>query len=155
MMNYTICFTGHRELPADSSLKADVRQAVLMCLAHGGTTFRTGGARGFDALVGEVLFALKTEGHPLRWELWLPYPRSLTEAEEHADEVVSVSGRYHPGCMQKRDRALVDGCALCLAYLTKDTGGSAYTVAYAKKQGLQVIFLPFCKKGEKRGQNVL
>ena len=58
---------------------------------------------------------------------------------EQADKVVYTSEDYFNGCMQKRNRHLVDGSSLCIAYLTKGTGGSAYTVKYAENNGLTVI----------------
>jgi hypothetical protein len=41
--------------------------------------------------------------------------------------------------MQKRNRHLVDNSSVCICYLTKPTGGTAYTVNYARRSGLQVI----------------
>ena len=58
---------------------------------------------------------------------------------KQADKVVYISEDYYNGCMQKRNRHLVDGSSLCIAYLTKETGGSAYTVKYAEKNELTVI----------------
>ena len=43
--------------------------------------------------------------------------------------------------MQKRNRHLVDNSSLCISYLTSDSGGTAYTVDYAKANGLKVINL--------------
>ena len=43
--------------------------------------------------------------------------------------------------MHKRNRHLVDHSSICVCYLTEDRGGTAYTVNYAKKQGLKVINL--------------
>ena len=36
---------------------------------------------------------------------------------------------------------MVDSSAVCIAYCTRKTGGTAYTVRYALKKGLQVINL--------------
>ena len=41
--------------------------------------------------------------------------------------------------MQKRDRYLVDDSSVCLAYLTRATGGTAYTVNYARRRGLRIV----------------
>ena len=43
--------------------------------------------------------------------------------------------------MQKRNRHLVDNSSLCISYLTSDSGGTAYTVNYAKAKGLKIINL--------------
>lgn len=41
--------------------------------------------------------------------------------------------------MQKRNRHLVDNSSACICYLTKPTGGTAYTVNYASEHGLMII----------------
>lgn len=58
-----------------------------------------------------------------------------------ADKVVYTSDEYAPGCMHKRNRHLVDRSAVCVAYCTRSTGGSAYTLSYAQKCGRRVIVL--------------
>ena len=42
--------------------------------------------------------------------------------------------------MHKRNRMLVDMSSICICYLTKDTGGTAYTVKYAEKQKLKILY---------------
>ncbi len=39
------------------------------------------------------------------------------------------------------NRYLVDNSGVCVCYLTRDAGGTAYTVNYAKRQGLEIINL--------------
>lgn len=34
---------------------------------------------------------------------------------------------------------MVDHSGVCVCYLTRDSGGTAYTINYAKKQGLNVF----------------
>lgn len=58
-----------------------------------------------------------------------------------ADKVVAVGERYEPGCMQRRNRYLVDNSAVCVGFCESDTGGAAYTLSYAEKQGLRIIRL--------------
>jgi hypothetical protein len=43
--------------------------------------------------------------------------------------------------MQERNRALVDGSDVCIAYLARSTGGTKQTFLYALRQGLEVINL--------------
>jgi len=56
-----------------------------------------------------------------------------------ADKVVYTSREYTKDCMLKRNRHLVDGSGVCICYLVKDSGGTAYTVHYAEEQGLEVV----------------
>ena len=41
--------------------------------------------------------------------------------------------------MHKRDRHLVDNSSVCVCYLNKENGGTAYTVDYDSKNGLEII----------------
>ena len=47
------------------------------------------------------------------------------------------------GCMYKRNRHLVDHSGVCVCYLTKDSGGTTYTVRYARAHGLEIINLAY------------
>jgi len=58
-----------------------------------------------------------------------------------ADKVVYISKQYTTGCMQARNRHLVDSSGVCLCCRTNPKSGTAYTVKYAQRKGLQVINL--------------
>lgn len=58
-----------------------------------------------------------------------------------ADKVVYTPLAYISGCMHERDRHLVDNSSVCVCCLTKQTGGTAYTVQYARSHGLDIIDL--------------
>jgi hypothetical protein len=58
-----------------------------------------------------------------------------------ADAVSYVGEEYRRGCMHERNRAMVHESSACIAYCKRNSGGSAYTVAYAQKMGLSVINL--------------
>lgn len=61
------------------------------------------------------------------------------DIKRQADKIVYTSKEYTRGCMHKRNRHLVDNSSACIAYLTESTGGTAYTVDYARKRGLTVF----------------
>lgn len=152
---YACCFSGHRRLPAGQlpHLRRQLRQAILDQFAQGRHNFCAGGAMGFDLLAAGEVLALRDGGYPLlRLVLLLPYPgqadrwpaeqRQLYEEQRRrADEVVFTATRYTEGCMLQRDRQLVDNSSFCICYLTRDTGGTAYTVGYARRQGVPVLNL--------------
>ena len=74
---------------------------------------------------------------------WSPEDRArYARLCAQADKVTAVSDQYEPGCMQRRNRYLVDNSAVCVAFCESDTGGAAYTLAYAQKQGLRIIRVP-------------
>ena len=43
--------------------------------------------------------------------------------------------------MLKRDRYMVDNSDIVVAYLTKSSGGTYYTVKYANEKGVKVVNL--------------
>jgi uncharacterized phage-like protein YoqJ len=61
------------------------------------------------------------------------------DIKSQCDKFVYTSDGYTRGCMFKRNRHLVDNSSLCVCYLTESKSGTAYTVEFAKKQGLSVI----------------
>ena len=66
-----------------------------------------------------------------------------------ADEVVYTAKAYTRGCLFLRNRYLVDHSAHCVCYLQRDTGGTAYTVRYARERGLVIHDLTQGWKKEK------
>lgn len=129
-----------------------MNHAIEEAIQSGYLYFGTGGALGFDTLAAKAVLKLKHKYPQIKLILVLPcksqtrgWPQAdIDEYErikQQADKVVYTSEEYFNGCMQKRNRHLVDGSSLCIAYLTKETGGTAYTVKYAKKNGVIVVNL--------------
>lgn len=148
------CFTGHREIPHEEyePLAELLEETVRKLAKKGVTEYRAGGARGFDMLAAQTVLRLKKEIPALRLVLKLPYKQKgrSWSAEERAlyEEICAqaestsyIAEHYTRGCMQRRNRQLVEGSGYCVSYCTRDTGGTAYTVAYARKNGLKIINL--------------
>ena len=144
------CFTGHRQIAFSERARLVARLDALLAELYGAgyREFRTGGARGFDTLVAlRVLFFKNT--HPdCRLSLKLPcrdQTKGWREGERivyedilaAADEVRFLCEEYTPDCMHARNRALVDGADLCVAYLTENRGGTLYTASYALKSNVE------------------
>ena len=139
--------TGHRELPE----KFDVNKLydlLEQTVRDGYDTFYCGMAKGFDLLALDCLVSLGRK-YPLKLIACIPYlgqDRKYTEKEkekytsllEWCDEKKVFSTHYFNGCCQTRDRYMVDEADIVVAYCTRDKGGTAYTVAYAKKKGKEV-----------------
>ena len=139
----TCCFTGHRSLNGAEKLKVVVRLRKVAFLG-------AGGALGFDPLAAQTILDMKKEYPQLRLILVLPCEdqtrgwRSEDIAvyeniKRRSDKVVYVSREYTPDCMHRRNRHLVDHSGTCICYLTRNSGGTAYTVDYARRKGLRVI----------------
>ncbi len=154
-MEKIVCFTGHRSVSDAeySQLNTYLTQTVEAQIQNGATVFRTGGALGFDTMAALCVLSLRRRYPHIRLELVLPCP-SQTEQWSNADvclynQILAqadshryVSQLYFSGVLQMRNRALVDGADVCIAYLrTSHGGGAAYTAAYALKKGLELINL--------------
>ena len=58
-----------------------------------------------------------------------------------ADEVVILSEHYSRGCMQRRNRALVDHADILICYVDREGSGSSQTMHLAEKKGIEVYNL--------------
>lgn len=151
MKGRTCCFTGHRCIPLEDYNAVINRTAEMVekLVKEGYLYFGAGGALGYDTISALTVLKLRKRYPKIRLILVLPC-RDQTqgwakkdvlayeEIKKQADKVVYTSERYTKGCMHKRNRHLVDNSSVCIAYLTRSKGGTAYTVDYALKQGLRV-----------------
>ena len=148
----TCCFTGHRSLSHEEKLKVAVRlrEIIAVQIKAGVVFYGAGGARGFDSLAAQTVLDMKKEYPQLRLILVLPCEDQTRrwcsediavyeDIMRRSDKVVYVSREYTPDCMHRRNRHLVDHSGTCICYLTRSSGGTAYTVDYARKKGLHVI----------------
>ena len=154
MKSKSVCFTGHRSLEyADVPIiREKLRDTIEQHIEKGFTEFYNGGARGFDLLSAEVVLSLRELYPHIRLHIIVPckgQTRGWREEDialyesihSRADEVKVLSPFYFNGCMQIRNRYMVDASSVCIAFVREPRGGSADTAKYAEKQGLQVIYL--------------
>lgn len=145
------CFTGHRRIEHDVilSLPEKLDRLIEELIADGYREFRCGGAQGFDTLAALKVLEKKKIHPDIRLCLYLPCKDQTRGWSEHAkrayamvlsmaDEVHYVAESYNRYCMHARNRALVDGSDLCVAFCLSSSGGTAYTVLYAGSQGVEV-----------------
>lgn len=153
MKEQTCCFTGHRAIPTDKmqeiigKTEAKVRERI----SEGYQCFVVGGAVGYDTLAAELLFRLRDVEHMgIRVTLAYPFdgytaPWSEEQKATYTrllplyDERICVAAAASRGAYLARDRYMVDVSSMCIAYCTRQTGGTAYTVRYATKKGVPVI----------------
>ena len=145
----TCCFTGHRILKKDFD-ETKITSEIEGLIKKGYRTFLVGMALGFDSLVFEKLLNFKN--YNIDVIACVPCREqdkyfSTAEKEKYikylkkADKVVYVSEEYSKGCMQKRNRYMVDNSQVVVAYLYSKTGGTYYTVNYAIKKEKEVLYI--------------
>ena len=154
MRDKTACFTGHRKIVSEQQriVAERLKQTVEKLILNGYCYFGAGGALGFDTLAAECVLYLKKQYPQIKLILVLPCKTQTRgwdsediavyeQIKAQADKAVYTSEEYTRGCMFKRNRHLVDNSSVCIAYLTENRGGTAYTVDYARKKGVRVINL--------------
>lgn len=151
-LDYKKCsFTGHRVLSCYDFDAALLDRVILNLIKNGTDTFYCGMARGFDIAAAESVIYYKKE-YGIKLVACLPCPEqaekftSLNKERyenvlKNCDEVILLSDEYYNGCMHARDRYLVESCDLLVSFLRKKSGGTFYTVNYAKKLDKKIIEL--------------
>ena len=148
----TCCFTGHRDIApyTPDTVFEQTKSIVTLLVSKGFKYFGTGGALGFDTIAAQAVLSVK-ETHPeVKLILVLPCENQTkywkqqdidvyNDIKLRADKVKVLAPHYYNGCMQKRNRHLVDCSSACICFLTKHEGGTAYTVDYAKQKDLDII----------------
>ncbi|NLT58677.1 MAG: DUF1273 domain-containing protein [Clostridiales bacterium] len=155
-------FTGHRPgrypfgeditHPDAVRLRERLHREIIALYRQGVDCFYSGMAQGADQWAAEQVLSLRDEcGLPLRLICALPcrgqdrgWPK---RAREHylglllrADEVIYLAERYTEGCMQQRNRYMVDRAETLLAvYDGGEDGGTAHTVRYAMRRRRRII----------------
>lgn len=150
------CVTGHRpsgfpfsQESAYTAYHRLLRYTVKQLIDEGYDHFITGMATGVDTDFAYCILSFQDGGAPVTLEAALPYPlpkRQKAATREailsRCDTVTSVSPYYHGGCMDKRNRYMVDRADLVLAVWngTKH-GGTWNTIQYARKKGKTIRFI--------------
>ena len=148
----TCCFTGHREL-SNEDLKVISKRLdkeISLMIFKGCHRFVAGGALGFDTLVALKILDLKRKGFNIQLIVVAPFANqtkgwsqsdlyTYEAIRNGADDYILLRAGYQRGCYQERNQYMVDLSSYCLGYCTNSKSGSAQTLRYAEKEGLQVI----------------
>lgn len=149
----TCFFTGHRFIAYDtkSVLRCKIKQLCTDLILYCGVTdFISGGALGFDTLAALTVLELKKEYPMIRLHLFLPctdqadkwraYDKEVWQRiKSLADDCVYITkSTYISGCMQLRNKAMVDNSLYGIAYCTRNFGGTFSTLNYAKSKNRNV-----------------
>jgi len=148
----TVCFTGHRNIPKEHAflLPGKLKSQLERLIERGARRFRAGGAIGFDTVAALCVLELKEKYPQIQLDLILPckeqtrgWNQPSIKTYEYiiaaADRIEYVSEHFTSWCMHERNRRLVRGSQVCVAYLAHSGGGTAYTYAFALENGLEVV----------------
>lgn len=159
----TVCFTGHRPQhfsfgfdeshPDCISLKKQLKEEIFRQIQNGADTFFCGMAQGVDTWAAEAVLLAKEQFTYLKLIAAIPCPdqpkrwsessiKRYNDILEKCDEKIIISPFYHGGCMHQRNRYMVDNSDVLIAvYDSSESGGTASTVSYAKKNGKAIVHL--------------
>ncbi len=159
---YRVSFTGYRpqKLPffgEDDPLCADLKQRIFDEIKKqttcGAGEFLTGMALGVDMWCAEAVIELKKTQPEVRLTAVLPCRgqdakwksadrQRYSGILKSCDKVICLSESYTKDCMLARNRALVELCDILVAVYDGKSGGTKFTVNYAKKIGRKTIIIP-------------
>lgn len=152
----TVCFTGHRDIPEAlgpviSELLGEILAGLYM---RGARIFKTGGAIGFDTFAAHAVIDLKTKtaDPEIKLELCLSAPDQSKNFNRYdkiifnmvldaADTVTYAAEHSTTESYFARNRKLVEGSDVCVAYCTEQRGGTYYTCTRALTSGVEFINL--------------
>ena len=114
--------------------------------------FLCGMAQGCDMYFCETIIALRCLARGVTIEAVIPHegqqnswPADQQERYERllemCDKRTVLAPAYSPGCMQRRNRRMVDNASLLISVYDGLGGGTGYTVGYALQQKVEVLHL--------------
>ena len=158
----TCCFTGPRpknypwgrdkecEAKIEEKLKIAVQEAVERGYRH----FISGMAAGIDLLSAKIVLQLREDmlERGIVLEAAIPFPdqprrwkeqtkREYASILSRCDKVHYIADAFSLEAYKKRDKYMVDKSSLLIAVEGKPNGGTARTIAYAKKLNREVVYL--------------
>ena len=162
----TCAFTGYRpsKMPwgyneTDArcvEFRFRLREALEYLIGQGYTDFMSGGALGFDQMAARIVLSLREKYPWIRLIMVIPFDGQADkwsreqrgrwlEIIEASDRVIRISHRYDKGVFFQRNHYMVENADLLLAAFDGQPGGTAGTVAYAKRHGVRVVRIPLVR----------
>ena len=150
----TCFFTGHRDIPNEryDAIFERVYSVIEELYKKGFRTFIAGGAIGFDTLAAIAVLRLREKYSDVYLHICIPcrdQSKNFSQIQKekymyvvnNADSYEVMYEHYVRGCMHARNKKMADFSSVCVAYCKKQTGGTAFTVNYAQKKGIEIIYI--------------
>lgn len=130
-------------------LKSEIKKLI----DEGYTYFISGMAEGADLDFAVCVNEFSKENDNIFLEAAIPYPIKETKKESeysykrkivlnYYKKITPVSPSYYNGCMQKRNRYMVDNSDLVMAVWNgKEEGGTWDTIKYARRRGKTIKYI--------------
>ena len=160
---HALCFTGHRseKLPKTAeqleTLKLRLWEEIDKAIENGIDTFYFGACYGFDLMCADIVAKRRrvikmSDSKSIMLIAVVPFEEQAARWNEsdreiyydtlpQCDEVITLNTHYKQGCYHERNRYMVDRCSKMIAYYDGGSGGTAYTVNYAKTNDLEITNL--------------
>lgn len=158
----TCCFTGPRpknyswgnEKKCEAKIEERLKSAVQEAVKRGYRHFISGMAAGIDLLSAKIVLQLREDmlERGIVLEAAIPFPdqprrwkeqtkREYASILSRCDKVHYIADAFSLEAYKKRDKYMVDKSSLLIAVEGKPNGGTARTIAYAKKLNREVVYL--------------
>ena len=133
-------------------LKHKLKNEIINAIQFGYNHFITGMALGTDILCAKIVLKLKKK-HDIKLECAIPclnQTERWTNSDKKNYEIIINQAdiktyvsdkKYYNGCMQKRNRYMVDNSSLIIAHFNGSTGGTKQTIDYAKSKNKKIIII--------------
>ncbi|MEE0970536.1 MAG: SLOG family protein [Clostridia bacterium] len=153
---HEVCFTGHRNVPKNlkPALTELLAEIVESLYNRGARIFKAGGAVGFDTMAAQAVIDLKAKTRDGDIKLCLclsskQQSKSFSRFDqiiynlilENSDSVSYESNVSNTESYYARNRRLVSGSDVCVAFCTSQRGGTYYTCTQALMSGVEFINL--------------
>ena len=162
----SVAITGYRPMklpfgfdlnhPDAIRLRAMLKAEYERLIDNGFKHFLTGGALGCDMMAAEVILELKEEYRKKKIRIghWLCLPcydhdakwndadrERLAQIKQKSTTIYTSETPYYNGCMQVRNKYMVDTSRVLLGVYDGQKGGTHNTIEYAKKKNRKIILI--------------
>lgn len=134
-------------------LKAVLSEWIEFLIARGVVLFYSGFCAGVDLWAASIVLDSKKKYPNIKLHAAIPFKAQTNHWSEEqqqiyhdlltqCDHVTTLREKYIRSCYFERNRFMVDRSDYLLAiYDGSSKGGTAYTTAYARKKGLEIIII--------------